>query len=146
MGKYSLTKKEPVISPENAHIQVMKLVERYNVDIDSMDEEKKEAYETTLDNVVKCIIDGRLEVFEENGETKVRQTIQNKGSDKSISELVYSEARGKDHIAMKRKGNEQAKMLSLLASMCEVSGMGSAVEKLRSSDLQAAEYLSLLFL
>lgn len=146
MGKYSLKKKDPVISPENAHKQVMQLVERYNIDVDAMDEAKQEAFEITLNNVAKCITSGHLEVFEDNGELKVRQIIQNSSDKATIKELIYCEARGKDHIAMKEKGNEQAKMLSLMASMCETNGGFSAIEQLRSSDLSAVEYLSLLFL
>ena len=146
MGKYSLTKKEPVISAENAHASVMKLLERYRVDIDSMDEEKQEAYEQTLDNVVQRIIEGDLEIFEEKGEMKVRQFIRNKSEISTVSEVIYGEVRGINHIAMKQKGNEQAKMLSLLSSMCETNGGSAIIEQLRSSDLQAAEYLSLLFL
>jgi len=146
MGKYSLTKKEPVISAENAHASVMKILERYNIDIDSMDEEKQAAYEQTVDNVVKCFVNGDFDLLEENGELKIKQFLRHTSTNSTVSELVYAEARGKDHIAMKKEGNEQAKMLSLLSSMCETNGGAAIIEQLRSSDLTNAEYLSLLFL
>lgn len=146
MSKYSLKKKENVISPENAQKQVMMLLERYGIDLDEMEVEKSEALETTIDNVKKCVIFGSLDIFEDKGEVKVKLILQNISEKNTIKELVFGEVRGKDHIAMKNKGNEQSKMLSLLSSMCETNGGFAAIEQLRSSDLTNAEYLSLLFL
>lgn len=146
MSKYSLKEKKVIVSPETAHAQVMQLLERYEIDLDEMEEDKADILEKTIDNVVKCIIYGSLEIFEDNGEVKVKQILQNAGEGSTITELVYGEVRGKDHIAMKSKGNEQSKMLSLLSSMCQTNGGFGAISQLRSSDLTNAEYLSLLFL
>ncbi len=146
MGKYSLKKKENILSEENAVGQVMMLLERYDIDLDSMEGKELKAMEQTVDNIVSGVMKGALEIFEENGEVKVRQNIQNLSEKATVKELVYRECKGSDHIAMKKEGNEQSKMLSLMSSMCETNGGFAVIEQLRSSDLKYLEYLSLLFL
>lgn len=146
MGKYALKKKEPVISKENAIDQIMVLLERYDIDTAEMEDEESKAFEQTIDNVVKAIMKGALEVFEANGEVKVKQIIQNTSEKSTVKELIYSECKGKHHILMKKGANDQAKMLSLMFSMCETNGGFSIIEQLKSSDLKYLEYLSLLFL
>jgi hypothetical protein len=154
MGKFSLKSKKYKISEENAIEQIMPLLERYDVDVDELSDEieegetqsKKEAMVSSIEKVVKCIRLGHLEVFEENGEVKVKLIIQNTTEKSTVSELVFGELRGKDHIAMPKKGNEFEKMFGLLGSMCETNGGPAALRQLRSSDATAAEYLSLLFL
>lgn len=153
MNKYSL-KKEFKLSEENAIDQIMILLDRYDIDIDSKSDEikegetqsTKEAFETTIDKIVRFIRIGQVEVFEEDNNVKVRLNIQNSSENATIKELVFGELRGKDHIAMPKNGNEYKRMISLLDSMCETNGGGDALKQLRSSDLTAAEALSLLFL
>jgi len=149
MGKYSLKKKENIISEENAVQQVMILLERYDIDLDSDygGNESKEfiAMTQTVDNIVKGVMKGALEIFEENGEVKVKQIIQNSSENSTVKELVYGECKGKHHISMKDGGNRQSQLLSLMSSMCETNGGFAAIEQLRSSDLKYLEYLSLLF-
>lgn len=146
MGKYSLKKKEGLISEENAIKEVMRLLERYEIDIDALEDDMEKAMEQTIDNLVKCVMNGAFEIFEENGELKVKQILKNTTEKSTITELVFSECNGSHHKAMKDKGNKQSQMLSLMSSMCETNGGFAVIDKLKSSDLKNLEFLSMLFL
>ena len=153
-SKYSLVKKKYKIAEEVAVEQIMLLLERYDIDVDELDDEpgedgsqsKKEIMEGAIDKIVKCIRKTQLEVFEEGGEVKVRLILQNTTAETTVKELVFGELKGKDHVAMPKNGSEFKRMFALLGSMCETNGGKLIIENLRSSDATAAEYLSLLFL
>jgi len=148
MSKYSLPKKTPVVSEENAHAQIMMLVERYGIDVDNMTEDKREAVEQALDHLSSAITKGHISVEEIEGEVKVTQFLQHKSADGNIDELVFREMRGRDHVKMSEKNNDNQykKMQALLAAMCETPNGHHAIGLLRASDASTAEWLSTLFL
>ena len=148
MSKYSLPKKNPVVSEENAHAQIMMLVERYGIDVDTMPEEKKEAVEQALDHLSASIVKGSISIEEVDGEVKVTQYLQHKSADGNIDKLVFREMRGRDHVKMSEKNNDNQykKMQALLAAMCETPNGHHAIGMLRASDASTAEWLSTLFL
>lgn len=148
MSKYSLKKKEPVISEENAHAQMMMFLERYKIDIDSLGDDDKETIEKNTDQVVKYIMDGNLEIFEDEktGDIKVKQTIENPSKNSTISELVFGEVQGKHKAQMKQGANEHDRMNQLMGAVCETRSGSTAVELLRSGDRRVLEAIAGYFL
>lgn len=157
MGKFQIKGKELSISEEIAIEQIMPFLERYEIDLaeieasdlennDDSGRGKKEVVEDAIQKIVNGIRRGRFEIFEKDGMIKVKMNIQNKSEGSTVDYIVFGELQGKDHIAMPQKGNEYKKMIGLLSSMCETNGGDMILKRLKSADLKAAEYLSLLFL
>lgn len=148
MGKYSLPKKEPVVSEENAHAQVMLIVERYNVNTDNMEESTAQATEQALDHVLDSIMSGWFQIENVDNEIIVTQFIENKSAGSNVEKLVYGEMRFKHHQKMSEKaeGNKIRQAANLLRSMCKTPNGHLIIDKLRASDANRAEFLSLLFL
>jgi len=153
MSKYSLPKKDPAVSEENAHSQIMQLVDRYNIDVDNMGKEKREATEQALDYLLTEIVKGHVsieekEVGKSGRELCVTIYIQNRSPESNIEELTFREMRGRDHVKMSEKGNDNQykKMHNLLSSMCITPNGQHAIGQLRSADASTAEWLSTLFL
>lgn len=148
MSKYSLPKKTSTVSAENAHEQIMLLVERYGIDVDNMPEEKADATEQALDYLNAAIQRGAVSIEEKDGEVQVTLYIQHRSPDSNIDSLTFREMRGRDHVKMSEKNNDNQykKMLALLGSMCTTPNGQHALGQLRASDASTAEWLSTLFL
>jgi len=146
---FALPEKKPKISDENALKQVMQLVERYEIDIESKSKKEKKSFEEILTKVKSDIINGHLEVFTENGKLKVKQLIENPSKDATVKELIYGEMTFEDHEAMTdgEGVNIQTKMRELAASMCENHDFPEIIIKsLASADAKRLQNLVLLFL
>lgn len=152
-SKYSLKPKDLRISEENALKQVMLLLECYNIDVDELDNEAEEAEKTqkqtveeAIDKIVNSVRLGQIEIYEDQGDVKVKLIIQRRSPNSTVKELVFSEMRWKNQTKMTTKGNQYKKMLSLLSSMCETDNGSIALEQLRSSDATIMEFLAVIFL
>lgn len=146
MSKYALKKKEPVISHENALAQMMLFLERYEIDIESFDDEEQKQLERNTDQVVKYIMQGRIEIEEIEGEVKVTLNIQNRSKGSTIEKLVFGEVQGKHKAQMKKDANEHSRMNQLMGAVCQTAGGHSAVEQLRTGDRKALEAIAVYFL
>lgn len=126
------------------------LVERYGIDVDNMPDEKRDATEQALDHLYAAIMKGHVSVEEIDGEVKTTLYIQHKSGEGEgyIDKLVFKEMRGRDHVKMSEKNNDNQykKMQALLAAMCETPNGHHAIGLLRASDASTAEWLSTLFL
>lgn len=147
-SEFALPKIEDKISKENAKDQVMTLLVRYNIDVEDMEQDVRRATEQQIRKFLKCVMRGTMEVFEENGEVKVRQFIQHRAEGSNTKEIVYGSLTGKDHQAMTdgEDSNQYTKMHDLLGSMCEAQNGPEVIKMLKASDIKEAEALALLFL
>lgn len=147
MSKYSLKKKEPQISAENAFNQVMELIEWYDIDIDAFEGDQEKAIEQSIEKVERAIMNGDIEInINEDGELKVTQHLKRRSKKSTVSSLVYAEITGKDKAAMSADASEHKKITQLLGSACESQGGHVAVEQMKSYDRKIAEALAILFL
>lgn len=145
-SKYSLEKKKVIVSEENAHVQIMQLLERNNINVDKLDEDEIVKVEKCLDTITSAIIYGQIEVLEEDGKVKIKQNILLRGEKSTVDHLIYGEVTGTAHIDMSSSDNHLERALSLMSNICETNGANAIIKQLRSSDLSIAEALSVLFL
>ena len=147
-SKFARPKKEAKISEENALDQVGILMDRYGIDIDEMEGDIRTATESTLHKVLKGVKDSFIEVFEDSGQVKVRQIIENTSENGTVKELVYGELKMSDHTSMRagKDITEYDKMEDLLISMCETDNSEIYIPLLKSKDAKRAQSLALLFL
>lgn len=146
-SKFALVKTGSELSEENALPQVMLLLNRYDIDIEAIEDEKEKATtEKMIKNFLKAVVNQKMEVFEEDGQVKVKQFIQHRSEGSTVKELVFSELEGKHQSAMGTDGSQYDQILDLMISMCEAENAEFVIKKLKSSDLKNIEYLGLIFL
>lgn len=148
-SKFALPKKQAKISEENAFPQIMLLLDRYNIDIDSIeDEDEKKVHEKLANDVLKEIKAGYLEVFEEENQVKVKQIIQRRSEKSTVKEVVYCEMSGEhqDNMPTGKNISQYKQTTALMGMMCESSNGQYIVEHLKSSDRKTMLTLGLLFL
>lgn len=146
---FALPEKKPIISDENALKQVMQLVVRYEIDMESKSKKEKKGFEEILMKIKSDIMHGYLEVFTEDSKLKVRQTIENPSKDATVKEIIYGEMTFEDHEAMSDgEGiNTQTKMRELAVSMCENHEFPeNIIKSLSSADAKRLQNLVLVFL
>jgi hypothetical protein len=154
-SKFAFKKKKlPVVSEDEALTQIELLFDRYRIDIEEMmedDLEYAEAIESSANIVLKAIMFKEVEIYiddKDNGKLKVKQHIQHRSKNGTVTHVVYSELEGVDNTSMPegKKINSHDKMYALLGSMNEdVAGI-ETIKHLRSSDLKTAQALASLFL
>jgi len=151
-SKFALPVVENKISEENAKKQVMLLLIRYNIDIEEKEGKEKKATEETVQRLLKDIMAGRIEIFEEEGKVKVKQFIQNRsakaGKEGNRTELLFDQMTAADHEAMPEGDDvsNYTKMFDLMASMCETNMGDVIIRKLGGSDAKVLENVAVLFL
>jgi len=144
---FALKKSGTELSEENALPQVMMLLHRYDIDIEAIEDEKeKKTTEKMVKNFLKSIMNQKMEVFEEDGQVKVKQFIQHRSENSTVKELVFSELEGKHQSEMSLDGSQYDQILDLMIAMCEAENAEFIIKKLKSSDLKTLEYLGLIFL
>jgi len=146
MSKYSLPKKEAEVSEENALKQMMLFLIRYDVNIDNFKGDEQETIKRNNDKFLECIMDGRLQVEEIDGEVKITQFIKHQSKNSNVEKLVYREVKGADKEEMEQGANEHKRMNQLMGAVCETPGGHSAVRQLRTSDRKAMETIAVYFL
>ena len=78
MGKYSLKKKEYALSEEVAHDQMMLLIEYYDIDIDSIGDEKTEkTVEQMFNKLVEYVRLGKISIEMVKDDLKIIQNLSN---------------------------------------------------------------------
>jgi len=70
ISKFALPEIENTISEENAMKQVMILLVRYDIDVESKIGDDKKAIEDSVQRMLRDIMNGRLEVFKSSSECK----------------------------------------------------------------------------
>lgn len=147
-SKFAIDKKI-VISEESALPQVLMLLTRYGIDIESIEDEKeKEAQEKQAQQLLNRVMTGELEIYEEDNEIKVKQNIQNRNPDGNVDSIVYGEIKGihRDTYKLDKDDNGFVAMRMLLSKLAETNGADGILKKLRASDLRTAELLATFFL
>jgi plasmid stabilization system protein ParE len=129
------------ISSKNARIQLEKMFDYYEIDIDEIEEkELKRAIKGGYERLVKAIRLGRLEINLEDG-IKIIQTTRNSGT-----KITYREIDGvaKSAMAGKEEKDYYGKSYALMGSLCDLGE--AAIKKLKGVDLSLAEVLGMIFL
>lgn len=136
MGKFSLRKKEYKLSEEVGHDQVMTLIEYYDIDIDSLDNDQLEdSLESMFNRLVDHVRTGHVSIEPDDDKLKITQFLSN---DETIN---YKEITARSKICMdKYKDNERYKRI--YAFLGNLSGLGEpGISKLKGKDLSVAEIL-----
>jgi plasmid stabilization system protein ParE len=129
------------ISSQNARIQLEKMFDYYEIDIDEIeDKELKRAIKGGYERLVKAIRLGRLEINLEDG-IKIIQTTRNSGT-----KITYREIDGvaKSAMAGKEEKDYYGKSYALMGSLCDLGE--AAIKKLKGVDLSLVEVLGMIFL
>ena len=153
-SKFAFPPQKDNISEENAFPQVMLLLQRYNIDIDAIDDttedgqKEKRVHEKLANDVLKEIKAGHLEIFEESGQVKVRQIIQHRSEKSTVKEVVYCEMTGEhqDNMPTGDGVSQYKQTTALMGLLCEGANGQFVVEHLKSSDRKTMLTLGLLFL
>jgi len=128
------------ISKESAALQMQVFYDHYDVDISALPDEVGAAVSMASSKLIKAIRRERLEVIIEDGDLKIKQTIQ-------TGEVIeYAELCGESKIAMGKKseGDNYGKIYALLGSL---SGLGeTAIINLKGKDLTTAEAIGVLLM
>ena len=149
VSKYALPKRKIVISDENAHESVMKLLVRNNIDLDLIeDEESLILMENHIDIIKRAVMFGDLDIYEENGELMIKQNIQLRSKGSTVDHIIFGEVRGRAHKKAEAGGSTTNRGLSIMAHIakCNNATAENIIDNLRSSDLTITEALSSLFL
>jgi plasmid stabilization system protein ParE len=129
------------VSSQNARIQLEKMFDYYEIDIDEIeDKELKRAIKGGYERLVKAIRLGRLEINLEDG-IKIIQTTRNSGT-----KITYREIDGvaKSAMAGKEEKDYYGKSYALMGSLCDLGE--AAIKKLKGVDLSLVEVLGMIFL
>lgn len=147
-SKFSRIKKELPVGEDVALKQLDLLMDRYGIDIDDMDGDIKVATEHTLNNVLKSIREGFIDIYEDEGQVKVKQIVEHRSKEGTVKELIYGELKMSDHTSMRagKDITQYDKMEDLLISMCETDNAEIYIPQLRSKDAKRGQHLALLFL
>lgn len=144
-SKFALAKKKYKISQEAAMDQVMNFLERFDIDIEAIDDKKaKSGIESTLNKMVSYVRLGLIEFIEKDGHLTITQHLsQPKGS---VTNLEYTEIAGKHKIQM--DGKEETERYQMMYSLTgSLSGIGyDGIIKLEGKDLSVVEVLGAIFL
>lgn len=146
MSKYSLPEKKYLISEESALKTLIPFLERCDVDIDTIDEDKRPSVEKCINLILKGIRAGNLEIKEVEGEFEVKQNLQIRSKGSTVDHIIFGEYRARNHIDMDDSGSHVKQALSLMASVSKTNAADSIIKNMRSSDLSLLEALSTLFL
>ena len=144
MSNFSLRRTADMpISEESAREQVLALLEHYDIDIDSMDSERKGSAEASFEKLTRFY---RMGIFE-NATADSFKVIQHlKQAPGAVKDLTYSEISGKNRIASDGKKSDQ-RMSMVYAMMGSLTGLGEGpMQDLSGIDLAAMETLGLVFL
>lgn len=147
-SKFAINKKI-IVSEESALPQVLMLLTRYGIDIESIeDDDEREKQERQCQEILNRVMSGELEIYEEDNEIKVKQNIQNRNPDGNVDSIVYGEIKGshRDTYKLEKDDNGFVAMRMLLTKLAETNGADGILKKLRSSDLRTAELLATFFL
>ena len=147
-SKFARKKKEFVLGEDASLEQLDLLMDRYGIDVDEMEGDIKVATEHTLNNVLKGVREGFIDIFEDAGQVKVKQIIEHPSKEGTVKELVYGELKMSDHTSMRdgKDITQYDKMEDLLISMCETDNAEIYIPQLRSKDAKRGQNLALLFL
>lgn len=137
----NMRKKNYILGKEAAKDQLEIILDRYDLDLDSIDDKDlKKALKNSENRLIEAFRLGRLEVKSDNDDFKVIQILKNG------KRLEYREIDGvaKTQMAGKDVNDMYGKTYSLMGSLC---GQGEAVIKnLKGVDLALSEVLGLVFL
>ena len=144
-SKFSITehkKSQYKISEEVALKSVIKLCEKFDIDVDAEeDKRQKKRTESLLNGIVEYVRRGLLEITDDG---KIKQHLQDAPGE--VLEIDYKVITGKEKLEMdgKEENDFYAKMYAVLGA---ASGMGeNAISKLSKIDLKVAESLTIFFL
>ena len=135
-------KKEFLIGDKIATEQVTQFCQRYDIDVDAMDDDQAKTAEGMLDALVEYTRCGYLQ-FEKD--FSVTQILQSKYSD-DIKDIKYKKISGKTKRAMDgfSKDEQYGKTYAVLGVASELGQ--EIIEELAGIDIKVAEVLGLLFL
>lgn len=149
VSKYALPKRKIVISDENAHDLVMKLLIRNDIDLDLIDDEEDlTSMENHIDVIKRAVMYGDLDIYEENDELIVKQNTRIRSKESTVDHIIFGEVRGRAHKKAEAGGSATTRSLSIMAHIakCNNDTAEKIIDNLRSSDLTITEALSSLFL
>ncbi len=144
-SKFALAKKKYKISQEVAMDQVMNFLEKFDIDIEAIDDKKaKSGIESTLNKMVSYVRLGLIEFVDKDGHVSIIQHLSHPKGD--ISTLEYKEIAGKHKVQM--DGKEETERYQMMYSLTgALSGIGyDGIIKLEGKDLSVVEVLGAIFL
>jgi hypothetical protein len=148
-SRYAIPKRKIVISDENAHELVMKLLIRNNIDLDLLeDDDDLKSMENHIDIIKRAVMFGDLDIYEEDDELMIKQNFQFRSKKNTWDHIIFGEVRGRAHKKAQAGGSVTSRSLSIMAHMakCQNDTAEKIIDNLRSSDLTVTEALSSLFL
>jgi len=131
-----------IISEEAARDQLNLFTEYYDIELEDIPEKQVEAYEASVNRIIKGIRKGKIEIKDDDG-IKIIQTVGKEGADQT---LVYGEISGRTKLAMAKKSETDGygRIYALCGSLTG-SGEGGIL-KLKGADLGLCECIGALFL
>lgn len=148
-SKFALPDKKVIISKESALPQVLMLLDRYGIDVEAIEDDRaRQAQENQANEILNRVMSGEIEIYDEDGQIKVKQNLKNRSKDSNVEFIVYGELNGEHHqlYNVEKEDNGFKAMHNLLSMMAETNGVSGILKKLRSSDLKTAELLATFFL
>ena len=127
------------LSEDSAKLELQKLIDHYECDMDLIPEDGEDAAEQVVNLLISAIRQGKLEIDDKNTDKglSVIQHLKNGDS------LVYRELHGNDKTKIPDKMDAQMCLYTLAGILC---GLGTdCVLKLPSSDLKVAAAISGFF-
>lgn len=128
---------ENQLSDVNAREQLDLLLNFYDVDLATLDEDGK--LKTLVEKkLIKAIQDGKVEIENTDSELVVRQNLPNG------TQFVYHEVTGTAKVQMERFKGQHQRLYALLG--CLAKRPPEQIQKISGPDLAIAEYLGMIFL
>jgi hypothetical protein len=135
---------EQRLSEETAQEHLDLFIDYYEIDIEDLPKELKQAMTYCFNHMKRAIRKGRLEIEVTDGIINIRQNLKKPIAGKKIPQLVYKEINIEVKRAMRDEDNREARTAQLLGAL---TGEGETlISKLSGPDMSLAESLATVFL
>jgi len=128
---------ENILSEESAKEQLNLLLNFYDVDLESLDEEGK-LKKVVERKLIRAIRQGKVEIENDTEGFVVKQNLS------SGTQFIYRELTGMAKVQMDRYKGQHERLYGLLAMLSKKPI--EQIQKISGPDLAIAEYLGLIFL